>query len=560
MKTIFPLPDFLIAKIAAGEVIERAAYAIKELMDNSLDANSTDIKIDLEEAGLKKIIITDNGVGMSKVDLLESFKLHTTSKVKTENNLVGISTLGFRGEALSSIASISNLTINSKTKSANSGTSVFIKAGKVEKITPIGMPDGTKIMVENLFFNVPARKKFLKSPSTEMRHILETVSNFAISYPKVRFTLTHNQKPLIDLIPQANSSDRIKQLLGLKYHQSLIPLQFEDSYIKIWGLISLPQFSHSTTNKQYIFINNRKVVDKMISLAIKEAYGNLIPTDQYPSFVLFFQIPYEIVDVNVHPRKEQVSYLNPQMVFELTKSAILQTLAENNLTFGNTNFKNSHITDSYAGQLLKQTTNPWIVKSQMMVKNWDNVSQIHNLFICLETDQGMLLIDQHAAHERILYEQFLSEFKSLKKLSEKFELTKSEVLELPLADYQLLSDNLEYFQTLGFELEEFTNNTFKIISVPKIFKDHNISQLILEVLEDIKQESPQKNIDMFTNKLIQYLSCRTAIKAGEKLTKQQIKNLVEKLEQTENNYTCPHGRPTKIFLTLFELNKWFKRS
>jgi len=302
MNKIHPLPDDIIARIAAGEVIERPVYAVKELLENAIDAKASVITIHIEEAGLKKITVIDNGEGMSKADILESFRPHTTSKIAGDT-MHEIRTFGFRGEALSSIAAISDMTIASRLVTDTSGYAIELKQGNIEKSGPIGIPAGTIVTVNNLFYTVPARKKFVKSIRTEFRHIIDLINIYALSYPNVRFTLIHNKKTILDISSNQSILDRIKQSLGEKIYRNIIPIQYEDGYIKLSGYISKPQVYAYTPEKHYLFVNKRKISDKLISQAIKDAYGTLLETSAYPAAILFIDVPYELVDVNVHPRK-----------------------------------------------------------------------------------------------------------------------------------------------------------------------------------------------------------------------------------------------------------------
>jgi DNA mismatch repair protein MutL len=557
MNRIIKLPPELIAKIAAGEVIERPGFAVKELIENSIDANATQIKIILEDAGFRKIEVIDNGVGMSKEDLLESFKIHTTSKVITAENLVGIKTLGFRGEALASIAASANLTIQSRLRKNNGGNKITIRNGRLEKVSTVGMAEGTSVTVENIFSQLPARKKFLKSKVIELRFILEIVSNFAISYPQIKFNLTHNKKTLLDFFTSDNSFNRIKNLLGETIFQNLIPFNYEDSYLKISGYLAKPQTTSSNANKQYIFINNRKVTDKMVSLAVKEIFGNLIDSKSFPIFILFLEIPPELVDVNIHPRKEQVAFINQKTVFDNIQKAVLNTLLENNLTFSKEK-SFTKLTESFAGQFLKENVIPWDIRPKLEI-NLEEVIQLHNLYLVVQTKDGVLYIDQHGAHERILYEQFLEEFKDSKAKNQKFYLSDSFTTEFSLLETGIIKENLGLLKNLGFELEEFGKNSFKVLAIPSLFRDRDIQELLNSLVADL-ENGEIKDLDTKTDQMLKYLACRSAIMRGESLTKKQAKDLIKKLEETPNNYTCPHGRPTKFLINLEEINKYFKRN
>lgn len=557
MKTIHLLPEIIIAKIAAGEVIERPGYAVKELIDNSIDAGADFIKIDISQGGLKKITVSDNGRGMSEEDLLDCFKLHTTSKVnKNETSLLGIKSLGFRGEALSSIAAISDLIIQSREKTSPAGTQIELKAGQLETLKPVGVPKGTIITINNLFYTVPTRKKFLKSISTEARLISEIISNFALAFPNIHFVFINNNKTVFDFPKTNNTLDRIQKILGDTITTQLLFFKFEDAYIQASGFLSKPQ-SAMTVPKQYLFVNGRRIQDRMISLSVKEAYGNIIESATYPPFILFLNVPPETIDVNIHPRKEQVNFLNSKKTLELIQRAISQTLKENNLIH-DTHLEKFHISPkSKIGKSIKESTD-YLKLFNPELLDLSNIQQIHNLYIISPTKAGLLIIDQHAAHERILYEQFKSEFKSTQLKRERITLKPPQIINLTFSDLEILKENIGEFTQLGFGIEEFSDNTIKLTHIPKVFIDHNLEKIIVEILNNFQSEI-SKMLDSQTDILLKYLACRTAVKRGDKLTKKQSSELIKKLEETPSNITCPHGRPTKIEFSIQHLNKYFKR-
>lgn len=563
MPKIITLSSDVVTKIAAGEVIERPAYAVKELIENSIDAGATSIIIDIEDSGLRRIQVIDNGEGMSKEDLQQCFLPHTTSKIKEAEELLGIKTLGFRGEALASIAAISNLSIKSREKTNPSGNLIEIYKGEIETIEPIGMPVGTIITVDDLFYPVPARKKFLKSKKTEFRHITEIVLQYALLCPTIHFVLTHNKKVIFDLPLKKEVHERIPMLFGNDLFEHVIPLSFEESFIKLSGFLGKPQISSSQNQKQYIFINGRRVSDTLISLAVKESYGTLLPVANTPVFFLYIGLPFEIVDVNVHPRKEQVSFINARMIFDAVKQAVTQTLADNNITFRLSQFSQEPSlrkgeTRSFAGELLKEVVLPWdrtdigerLRKLQLI--------QIQQTYLLLQTKKGLVIYDQHAMHERILFEQFVNAFETQKKKKENYELRKPITLQLSITEVQLFDEYKKSFEEIGFEIEHFQGESFVIRTVPILFKGRNVEKVIKEMLIDLSQDLP-KSMDMRTKRMLAFLACRSAVKAGDTLAQKQMEKMIGDLEKTPNNVTCPHGRPTKLAVDLGTLHKYFKR-
>jgi len=559
MPKISKIPPHVVARIAAGEVIERPVYAVKELIENALDANATRITIQIEASGLKKIIVTDNGEGMSNQDIQESFLPHTTSKLIDES-LVGIQTLGFRGEALASIAAVSDLIIQSRNLDDTAGTQVEIKSGDVQKVLPVGMPHGTSVTIENLFYPVPARKKFLKSERTEFRHIVDLVSEYALSFPSVRFLLLHNNRVVIDVPENQSFIQRLEDVLKQPLVSNLIPVVSDDAYISVNGYIAHPQLSTSTLYKQYLFLNNRVVSDRYISSAIKQAYGTLLAKTQYPIFILHLTVPYEMVDVNVHPRKEQVSFVHKDMVISTIQNSVSQTLEKSNLHFTvpPTQIYSARrgSTLSEDAQMLRDAQDLWNVKDPILLSDSQALQQIHSMYIMVQTKRGIVLIDQHAAHERILYEQIIKTFK--KEVQKKYVLKKHTVLSFTPSEEEIVEEYLSLFISLGFDIQK-KNKQYVLNALPALFKSRNTAQVIREIIDQLSEYGSVVTLDSITDMMITYLACRAAVKAGEKLIVPEMKRLIEKLENTPNNATCPHGRPTRIDLPLTELNKWFKR-
>lgn len=565
MQKIHQLPPHIISKIAAGEIIEKPAYAIKELIDNSIDAKADHIEIEIEQSGLKKIKVTDNGEGMLKEDLILSFQPHTTSKIINEADLAAIESLGFRGEALSSIAAISDLIIQSRTNKSIGGSKIEIFSGKIVKLSPIGMPVGTSITITNIFKNVPARKKFLKNAATEFRHISEIIINFALSYPGVKIVFTHNSRVVFDLPKNQTTEDRIKILFGDTLFKNLIPLSFKDIYLNISGYISHPQQSTQSLQKQFLFVNQRKVYDKLLSSIIKDTYGNLLYPTSYPIFILFLTLPTERVDINIHPRKEQIAFMDTNYVTDTLQKTVKKTLQKNNLIFNSLYWDHNLLADtdvdtnSYAGKLLKEELADWDISSLLKIDPSSEIQQFHNLYLLIQTRNGVLIIDQHAAHERILYEKLKKEFINKKFNSKLSSLSKPVILDLSISEMQILQEYQEVLDKIGFKIEHFRKNSFVIRKIPEIFKGRKVEILIKEILDQILEGKNIKVMDRISDKIITYLACRAAVKAGDKLTKQQMKILVDEIGKTPNNATCPHGRPTQQEISLRRLNKLFKR-
>lgn len=559
MPSIHHLSPELVAKIAAGEVIERPAYGVKELIENAIDAQASEIHIYLEEAGLKKIQVTDNGVGMDEKDLVQSYLPHTTSKITKEDDLVGIQSFGFRGEALSSLAAVSTLTIKSRTKKKALGYEIQIDRGSVVSSHPVGMPQGTTIIADNLFTAIPARKKFLKSTQTELRHTIDIVTHFSAAYPSIHFTLQHNKKILLDTPKTKNTIERLHVLMGENLDMFL-PVKKEESYVKITGFLAKPQRTSTTQSKQFLFINNRKVSDKLLSLAVKEAFGTMLEPTAYPLFILFITVPFDMVDVNVHPRKEQVSFVNNQFIFQTVKEKIAEVLQENNITFQNLSWKRSGVgtTHSYAGKLLRKEV---LEKAVLPVTDTTHLLQLHRMYIVVSTREGFLLVDQHAAHERILFEKLQKEFIQQKNKKPRFSLPKSIKLPLSPSELILLEEHTDLMRKVGFvfHVSQRQSPSITITEVPFLLHDRNPEKVLQEFLVDIADEKPLREVDRVSEEMLAFLACRSAVKAGDTLTENHMKEIVTQLEVTAHNATCPHGRPTTIQFLQMEIDTLFKR-
>lgn len=562
MKKIKRLSPQVIAKIAAGEVIERPAYAVKELIENAIDARASVIEIQIEESGLKRITVIDNGEGMSKDDLEICFLPHTTSKIFSDEDLSGIQTLGFRGEALASIAAFSHMTIITRTPKDIGGRILQIKGGIVEDSAPIGSPIGTIVTAEGLFFSVPARKKFLKSAQTEFKHIIDIVTRAAYLYPDVHFTLKHNKKTILDLPKKNSGTERLQTLMGPSIIDELIPLRYEDGHIHISGYLGKPQIALRQNQKQFIFLNDRPISDKMLSLAVKESFGTLLPASHTPVFLLQVVLPREMVDVNVHPRKEQVSYTNAKLLFDAVKLGVQKTLSEHNLTFNLAKFKNENSgrlghTDTMASEILKDQVLPWNRSDQILPKTTETLTQIQQTYILAADEQAIFFVDQHAAHERILYNNFETAFKDTKKMA--YVLEKPETIDFSPGEIQIINEYQDLLITNGFHIEPFHGTSYTLRSVPSVCRGRNYKQLIVELLEELQTDGKIESIDKGSQRMLQFLACRNAVKSGDVLSQKAMKDILTGLMETKHNETCPHGRPTTLTYPLSELKKRFRR-
>ncbi|MEP7167174.1 MAG: DNA mismatch repair endonuclease MutL [Candidatus Woesebacteria bacterium] len=559
MSIIHELSPEVVSLIAAGEIIERPAFALKELIENAIDANAGQISISLTHNGLTQMIVEDDGKGMDSQDVLLSWKLHTTSKLHTPDELHSIHTQGFRGEALASIAATGTLTIQSRQKNSQLGYEIVIRKQKRVKEGKIGMPVGTRMIVENLFESLPARQKFLQSPQTELRHCIEVVTTYAISHPGIRFILKHNGHILIQVSTTTDPLERLTALFDQDLVDSLLPVNYQESYVTLQGFISHPSKATSSSSKQFIFLNHRPIKDSLISGSIKEAMRELLPQNKNSVFFLNFTIPNELIDVNVHPRKEIVRFASPTTVYSAVQSAIQEMLLSNSLTFQSTlqnNQTTAKITDSLAGAFLKE------IKKNGEIELFKKIvcTQIHNTYIVFETKTGFMFVDQHAAQERTLYEQLKIKFQAEQKKNKTVQIRAA--LSLSKAEILLVDEYEAVFKTFGFTFEKKKNKNKEkmyLISVPALFSDRDPIPIFEEILSDVENGIAIRTTDTLTHQMLTYIACHQSVKAGDVLTQKQMQGIVHELQKVPNKFTCPHGRPTMIEIPLHDLHKRFQR-
>ncbi|MCX6740002.1 MAG: DNA mismatch repair endonuclease MutL [Candidatus Parcubacteria bacterium] len=592
MTKIQRLDQDLINKIAAGEVVERPASVVKELVENSIDANADQISIDLEKGGIDLIVIADNGSGMSKEDAELAIERHATSKIGKLEDLFNIQTMGFRGEALASISSVSQFSLETKIQEGIEGTSLKIENGQLE-IKPCGCPQGTKITIRNLFYNVPARKKFLKSPLTEYNHILEIITAFSLIHPQISFKLVHNKTLILNLPKTAVWLDRLKQVLGQDVAKDLIEIK-QPGTIEISGFVGKPQTARQNRKSQFVFVNNRYVSDYLVAKAVKEAYGSLIPRELNPVFVLSLKVPPKLVDVNVHPRKAEVKFSNANEVYIAVMQAVQKFLAKNMTVAqyqvdspangkrytlksqGETpeyrpavsyqsHFQNIQPragTSSQALEFSKQILKDDFVEQpdKQNIGDWKLLGQIHQAYLLVEAPSAILIIDQHAAAERLLYERFKAEYAKAGIKSQKLLLPLN--LELSHREVEILNQSIEFLKNLGFDIEIFGGNTFMINAVPQELDKLDVKQTILGLINDLEEEDfmSAKSVADKKDLVIKYASCRAAVKFQDKLElEEQIRLLKDVRATMDVINTCPHGRPFIMELTMDQLAKNFKR-
>ncbi len=611
MANIKILPETLSNKIAAGEVVERPASVVKELLENALDAGSTRIIIEVEKGGQSLIQVSDNGVGMPPDDALLAIERHATSKISSVDDLFYIQTLGFRGEALPSIASVSRFALITRDASSDTGTQIIVEGGKVKSVSEVGAPQGTLVSVKQLFFNTPARKKFLKTVGTEMSHIADTVSRVALGRPEVQFRLVHNNKVVKNWPHVSRHLDRIVDVLGKDVRSDLHAIELNRNGLSISGWIGSPRLTRRTSRGLYIFVNGRFVRDRTIQHGVFAGFAQRLVKGQFPVAVAFIRIPFDQVDVNVHPTKNEVRFANPQPVHEAVKSAIAQTLYEidrvnwrpangsqrpesqnasgvadsmatfspsshdrspsryNKFSYPEGNFRRSvthdwqpTTTNDQPGAGSRQPTAGSQRHQEPMFDSQGFsalrvVGQLHNTYIVCESDAGLVLIDHHAAHERILFEQLQRRADTQQSAAQK--LVVPETLELNFREAEILGQMISDLKTFGLEIEPFGKNTFVIKAVPSLLSGRNLKSLIVEIVEKAVEAGYSPGLKEALDQCRIVMACHGSMRAHQTLTKEQIRRLLEQLDECDHPSHCPHGRPTWIRWDLETLQKSFKR-
>ena len=580
MNKIKVLPNDLINKIAAGEVVERPMSVVKELVENSIDARASKIDIFISNGGKSEIKVVDNGMGIEKNDLELSVQRHATSKLSF-NNLEEISTLGFRGEALPSIASVSDFNIQSNNTTDQDGVMIEISSGKIKNIKPVKKAKGTSVTVRNLFFSTPARLKFLKSDNFESLLIKDFVKKIAICNFEIEFNLTINKKKILKTSTNSQKDlkkkfeFRIKEVLGVEFVENSVDFIYNNKNVKFFGLIGLPTFNYPNTKNQFIFINNRVISDKSLNQIFKVGFRDFISHDRFPQFVVFIDCPKNEVDINVHPAKNEVRFKDLNMI----KSLIISNLKKKILEVGH---KSSLTNSSDAVKIFtKQPINQnLILKEENNLADHNNLrnndtagsnlennleqyplgfakSQFHKNYIISQTQDGIVIVDQHAAHERIVYEHLKDNF--YKKSIKKQILLLPEIIELDKIIIDNLKEKLSLIETFGLKIEMFGKNSLIIREVPVILSNCNLKKLALDVIEEVLELDNSLEVENQINKVYSRIACHGSIRSGREMQIDEMNDLLRKMEITPHSGQCNHGRPTYIELNIDEIEKLFGR-
>ena len=587
------LSEDLRNKISAGEVVERPSSVVKELIENSLDAGSSEISIVIEKGGHHTIQVRDNGSGISPDDLPSSIKRFHTSKIETVDDLFSINTLGFRGEALSSIASISEMSILSSNGNGE-GAELPILNGAPGEVQPAADIGGTEITIRNLFYNTPARKKFLKTPRTELRKIVDVVRCYGLAFPDVEFRLVADDRDIFHVHAEP-LEERIDNLLDPTYSRNLLPLNITKGDIALSGFVGNLNLVRSRPGEQYLFLNRRFIKDRLMNRAVYNAYESLIKRGEYPFFVINLLLPGDQVDVNVHPMKTEVRFKDEWRLFHILKSEVADALSSvlDTIPGFDTSYQNSEINkgnDNFNPYSTAQRgtipTDPnqntlefnssdnlspskgdilrardYVTKlAEKPVNNQqsiatENIWQIHKKYIVSEVNSGLVIIDQHVAHERILYEDALKAFESTSMASQT--LLFPETLEFSPDDFDALFDVLPYLEKIGFKIKKQDNLSIKIDAIPSEMAIGNEREVIREILDNFLKE--RKKYSSFQEGIAAMFACKAAIKAGDSLMREEMQELVNRLFSTKHPYYCPHGRPIIVQMSLDELDGRFER-
>ena len=596
IKPIQILEESLANKIAAGEVIQRPEAVVKELIENSLDSGAKKISIIIKQAGKESIQIIDNGSGIPNKEVATAFTRHATSKISKLEDLSNILTFGFRGEALASIASVSQVEMITRISDEEIASKIIIHGSRIIEQSKISGEVGTSITVNNLFYNTPARRQFFKSNTTEFKHIYDVIERAALSNPEIAFQFISDDEELLN-VTKSNFNDRISNLFGDVFFDTLLPIFEETELLTVGGFVGKPEFSKKTKSTQYLFLNNRFIINRTISHAIYSGYEHLIIKGNFPFVLINLKIDPAKVDVNVHPSKLEVKFLDESMIYKFVMSVVRKGIAQHtnpqiiqqlngqqesfdtennvvqNFAFSSDKLIQSIIESNIPSIPLQSNKTEEVnlkntesekfnqqyehVKQDQQMEEGMSIWQIHNKYILAQIKSGIMIIDQHVAHERILYEKATQNFEN--HLPTTQHLLFTQTLHLTPNDFALMKELAPDLIKLGFEMKEFGKNTFAIDGVPTDVKPGKESTIVQEILSEYRHNQNQIKLDSRDN-LAKSFACKSAIKAGDSLTENEMRVLIDQLFATKVPYVCPHGRPVMIKISIQELDKRFFRT
>jgi DNA mismatch repair protein MutL len=601
-RTINILPEALANKIAAGEVVQRPASAVKELIENSIDSGAKSLTVIVKEGGKKLIQVVDDGCGMSPEDAALAFERHSTSKIAVLEDLENIRTLGFRGEALSSIAAVSQIELRTRPAASDVGTKVRIDGGLKIEISEEAVSPGSAITVKNLFYNTPARRKFLKSTNTEFKHIYDVVQRVALSFPQLEIKFVNEDDTLLHVRP-STLDERVREVFGEKLWKTIFHFEEVMEAVTVSGFLGKPDFARKTHVEQYLYLNSRFVINRSLNRAVYQAYEHLLEKGSFPFFVLFLSVDPRKVDVNVHPSKMEVKFEDESAMYRLVLSAVRTALASQDLTpamgardgggdvrlrftpfAGGPQPRAAHWEELFGvnkatgeippkpapfpvqapagcideafrstAQAPEPVTRAELPAATTAAHTW----QIHNKYIIVPIEIGLLIVDQHAAHERVIYERAVARFDQPNKKSQ--QLLFPQTIEMTPGDAALVLQLHSSLESLGFSLKLFGKTTVIIDGVPNDVKPGREASILQDVLDLYKSDEHSVKLEP-RERLAKSFSCKAAVKAGDQLNEQEMRSLLDQLFATQVPYVCPHGRPVMIRLSLSELDKRFGRT
>ncbi len=595
MPNINTLSPQLANQIAAGEVVERPASVLKELVENSLDAGATRIDIEVEQGGSKRLMVRDNGCGIKHDDMPLALSRHATSKISDIDDLEAVATLGFRGEALASIASVSRLTLTSNNGESQGWRAVSEGRDMDVDVQPAAHPEGTSVEVRDLFFNTPARRKFLRTENTEYNRIDDHAKKLALSHMQVAFSLRHNQRVNLNLLPAETVQEkekRVADICGRPFMEQALYIDNQSSGIRLWGWIGLPTFSRSQTDLQHFFVNGRSIKDKVVSHAVRQAYQDVLYHGRHPAFVLFLEIEPKDVDVNVHPTKHEVRFRDGRMIHGFVGGTLKKALAEDrpqdHLQSNDTAVANHSLSEepipqqssmglapssySFGAQSVAPKSgaiNTPMQAYQSLYGSDDSegsdtipplgfaIAQLKGIYILAENEQGMIVVDMHAAHERITYEKMKTDFDNEGLISQP--LLVPESLSVSQREADAVEQNPEVFSRLGFTVERAAMENIVVREIPALLRGTQVEALLRDVISDILEHGTSARIREQINEILSTMACHGSVRANRKLTIPEMDALLRDMEATERSGQCNHGRPTYFQLSLDELDKLFLR-
>ncbi len=589
------LPDVIANQIAAGEVVERPASVVKELVENSLDAGATRISVELEQAGTALIAVVDDGEGMSAADAVLAFSRHATSKLAGVDDLLEISTLGFRGEALASIGAVGATTLVTRRRADLGGTRVVVCDSEIVEAGETGAPVGTRIEVADLFANTPARRKFLKTPATEVGHVSELLNRLALAWPQVAFRLTHNGRKLIDHTAVEDHSERIRQVLRAERSQGLLHFEHRTGSGVAHGWISTTQLTFPSQRQIFTYVNRRYVRDKVVTHALMAGYSTLLMHGRYPAAVVFLEVPFDEVDVNVHPAKSEVRFRRSGAVHDLLVQAVQKRLraddgmrrsgdaappAAEAAAMGQIPLRPGGAGTTPSRLLLRPSAAPEIgspsgapappapmptpppaaavASGPGYFSGMRVLGQVFSGYLICERAEELVLIDQHAAHERVMFERLRDSQRD--GVVPRQQLLVPEVVDLGAREASLLRAHLDQLTEMGFEVEEHAGDSFAVRAVPALLGDSDAATLVRDLAEDLVEIGRSRRLDEANESILSRLACHSAVRVGQNMTPEQVAALLRAMDHTDFSGHCPHGRPSFIALSRGDLERWFKRT